>query len=148
MSTLIQNKRDLEDFSKQNSKFLSDNFIILAQKYYIYFILQKSCIEFSNLCEQQFNNLIIQILIHPNIGNKINHLFQQRFKEFEVKIVNKNHEFKMPGNYEISYNNNNLLNNNFNVRGDYTESNGQIVLNFNNQPNFYPNLSSKKSHKE
>ena len=172
MSTLIQNKRDLEDFSKQNSKFLSDNFIILAQKYYIYFILQKSCIEFSNLCEQQFNNLIIQILRHPNIGNKINHLFQQRFKEFEVKIVNKNHEFKMPGNYGISYNNNNFLDNN-NGRDDYTGNNGQIVVDFNNnnlksiqtedfsnpnfnkniiynannQPNFYPDLSSKISHK-
>ena len=107
MSTLIQNKRDLDDFVKYNSKFLSDNFIFLAQKYYIEFILKKSCIEFSSLLEQQLNLLISQILKHPNIGNKISYLFQQRFKEFEEKIVNKSPTYNMLGNNGISSNDNN-----------------------------------------
>lgn len=117
MATLNQNKRDLDDFSKYNTKFLFDNFTILAQKYYIEFILQKSCIEFSIIFEQQLNNLIVQILGYPNIGNKINNLFQQRFKEFEEKIINKSLAYpKNPG---------------MNGRDDYTESNGKIVMDFN-----------------
>jgi len=129
MATLNQNKRDLDDFSKYNTKFLFDNFTILAQKYYIEFILQKSCIEFSIIFEQQLNNLIVQILGHPNIGNKINNLFQQRFKEFEEKIINKSLAFNTPESKGIpNYQNNTGMNG----RDDYTESNGKIVMDFNN----------------
>ena len=130
MSTLIQNKRDLDDFSKQNTQYLSDNFGHLAQKYYIFNILQSSSIEFSNLIEQYLNNLIKQILNHPNIGNRINHLFQQRFKEFKEKIVDKNLISKME-NDEIS----NFANNDNKVangQDKYTEKNGKILIDFTN----------------
>ena len=177
MSTLIQNKRDLDDFVKYNSKFLSDNFMFLAQKYYIEFILQKSCIEFSILLEQQLNLLISQILKHPNITKKISYLFQQRFKEFEEKIVNKSLAFNMPGNNGISSNDNNYQKKtSTNGRDGYSESNGKIVYDFknsevqsiktenfsnlnsnfvnnnknlkiNNQPNFNQDMNSKKNIK-
>ena len=177
MPTLNQNKRDLDDFSKYNSKFLSDNFSILAQKYYIDFILQKSCNEFSILFEHQLNQLIVQILKHPNIGAKIDHLFQQRFKEFEEKIINKNFAFNKSESNGININNNNNNNNNImNGRDDYTESNGKIVIDFknsdiksiktdnfsnlnsnlvntnqnvksNNQPKFNQGMSQKQSNK-
>ena len=130
MSTLIQNKRDLDDFSKQNTQYLSDNFGLLAQKYYIFNILQSSSIEFSNLIEQYLNNLIKQILNHPKIGNRINHLFQQRFKEFKEKIVDKNLISKME-NDEIS----NFTNNDNKVangQDKYTEKNGKILFDFTN----------------
>ena len=175
MPTLNQNKRDLDDFSKYNSKFLSDNFSILAQKYYIDFILQKSCNEFTILFEHQLNQLIVQILKHPNIGAKIDHLFQQRFKEFEEKIINKNFAFNKSESNGININNNNN-NNIMNGRDDYTESNGKIVIDFknsdiksiktdnfsnlnsnlvntnqnvksNNQPKFNQGMSQKQSNK-
>ena len=174
MPTLNQNKRDLDDFSKYNSKFLSDNFSSLAQKYYIDFILQKSCNEFSILFEHQLNQLIVQILKHPNIGAKIDHLFQQRFKEFEEKIINKSLAFNKSESNGIKINNN--KNNIMNGRDDYTESNGKIVIDFknsdiksiktdnfsnlnsnlvntnlnvksNNQPKFNQGMSQKQSNK-
>ena len=174
MPTLNQNKRDLDDFSKYNSKFLSYNFSIRAQKYYIDFILQKSCNEFSILFEHQLNQLIVQILKHPNIGAKIDHLFQQRFKEFEEKIINKSLAFNKSESNGININNNN--NNIMNGRDDYTESNGKIVIDFknsdiksiktdnfsnlnsnlvntnqnvksNNQPKFNQGMSQKQSNK-
>jgi hypothetical protein len=80
ISTLIQNKRDLEDFNKHNSIFLTDNFSNLAQKYYVFFILQKSCLNVSELFERQLNNIVQEILENPNIKNKITSLFKTRFK--------------------------------------------------------------------
>ena len=50
-NTLIQNKRDLTDFNKQNTQFLSENFSNLAQKYYMFSILQKSSLELSGYFE-------------------------------------------------------------------------------------------------
>lgn len=88
-NTLIENKRDLEDFKIYIRKFFSDNLSNLAQKYYISYILQNTSKYFSNSFEQKCNDIVNEILNHPKIKKKISHLFQQRFKEFEVKILDK-----------------------------------------------------------
>jgi hypothetical protein len=136
ISTLIQNKRDLEDFNKHNSIFLTDNFSNLAQKYYVFFILQKSCLNVSELFERQLNNIVQKILENPNIKNKITSLFKTRFKEFEEKILNKSSLYKLPGNFTES--------NTFQGKNVNNNDNGEIVTDFSKRLN--NDLSSENTN--
>jgi len=69
-NTLIENKRDLEDFKIYIRKFFSDNLSNLAQKYYISYILQNTSKYFSNSFEQKCNDIVNEILNHPKIKKK------------------------------------------------------------------------------
>ncbi len=142
-NTLIQNKRDLTDFNKQNTQFLSDNFSNLAQKYYIFSILQKSSLELSEYFENELNNLVKKILNDPKIKNSITYLFKKRFKEFDEKI-SRGSKFNQSENAQESNNfnnSNNLIKSNSKSNG----SNGIIIKDFTNAKN--SELSSINSNK-
>lgn len=142
-NTLIQNKRDLTDFNKQNTQFLSENFSNLAQKYYIFSILQKSSLELSGYFENELNNLVKKILNDPKIKNSITYLFKKRFKEFNEKIL-RGPKFNQSENAQESNNfnnSNNLINSNSKSNG----SNGIIIKDFTNAKN--SELSSINSNK-
>ena len=142
-NTLIQNKRDLTDFNKQNTQFLSENFSNLAQKYYIFSILQKSSLELSECFENELNNLVKKILNDPKIKNSITYLFKKRFKEFDEKI-SRGSKFNQSENAQESNNfnnSNNLIKSNSKSNG----SNGIIIKDFTNAKN--SELSSINSNK-
>ena len=142
-NTLIQNKRDLTDFNKQNTQFLSENFSNLAQKYYIFSILQKSSLELSGYFENELNNLVKKILNDSEIKNSITYLFKKRFKDFDEKI-SRGPKFNQSENAQESNNfnnSNNLINSNSKSNG----SNGIITKDFTNAKN--SELSSINSNK-
>lgn len=119
----------------------------------IYLIFYKVVVQ-NFLIYLNLNDLVKQILNHPKIGNKINNLFQQRFREFKEKIVNKNLISKTQ-NDEISHftNNDNKV---INGQDKYTENNGKILFDFTNNEKISlktdnssnPNTNSVNSNNE
>ena len=138
-NTLIQNKRDSEDFDKQNTQFLSENFSNLAQKYYIFSILQKNSLELSGYFENELNNLVKKILDDRNVKNSITNIFKIRFKEFNEKILRRPIS-KKPENDEKSnkyYNNDiNLNKSNGIITKDFTEVKNSELSSLYSKSNF------------
>ena len=122
---------------------MSENFSNLAQKYYIFSILQKSSLELSGYFENELNNLVKKILNDSEIKNSITYLFKKRFKDFDEKI-SRGPKFNQSENAQESNNfnnSNNLINSNSKSNG----SNGIITKDFTNAKN--SELSSINSNK-
>ena len=127
----IENRKDLEDFKKYNKKYLFDCFSNLAQKYYISYILQNTSKNFSFSFEQELNKIVIDILNNPKIKKQISFLFQQRFKDFEKKILQKHFISNITEIDENQIYNNNQVNGNPDIyrKRENTKENISIIKN-------------------
>ena len=90
MSTLIENKRDAEDFIACNQQFFYDNFYCLAQKYFIGNFILNVCEPLTNTFENNFNQIVTQLLNQKEIKLNIDMCFLKKYQEFEVKLKSIN----------------------------------------------------------
>ena len=90
MSTLIENKRDADDFISCNKQFFYDNFYFLAQKYFIGNFITTVCEPLSKTFEDNFNQIVIQLLNQKEIRVNIDKCFWKKYLEFEEKLKGLN----------------------------------------------------------
>ena len=88
--TLMENKRDFNDFYLTNKKFLQDNLFFIAQKYYMFYIFHNTCENISNIFNESFDNIVHDLLNQSFCKEQISKLFLKRFNDFELKIAKKN----------------------------------------------------------
>ena len=120
--TLMQNKRNGDEFIACNKTFFYDNFYCLAQKYYIGNFITYSCESLTNLFEDSFNRLIGDLLNKDEIKILINNCFLKKYHEFEEKIKTQNNLLLIPNNLKAS-------------TQFYTNLNGSIDLSSNSTKN-------------
>ena len=120
--TLMQNKRNGDDFIASNKTFFYDKFYCLAQKYYIWNFITYSCESMTNLFEDSFNRIIRDFLNNDEIKNLINNCFLKKYHEFEEKIKTQNNLLLIPNNLKAS-------------TQFYTNLNGSIDLSSNSTKN-------------
>ena len=97
-STLIENKRGLDDFINANKKFLEDNLIHWAQKIYFDYILT-NVTQFSLNFQNDLDIIFNQLLKEDKIKKQISLLFAKRFQDLEKNISKINirlEKFKKP----------------------------------------------------
>ena len=109
----IGNKRTLKGFIKTNEIFFKKNFYYIAQKYIIYYFILFYCDDYFNEFQKQFND-IINNLINQDENSDINKFiadcFASKLKKFGEKMnINFGIEKYENNNLEISYNNNNII---------------------------------------
>ena len=83
--TLMQNKRNGDEFIACNKTFFYDNFYCLAQKYYIGNFITYSCESLTNLFEDSFNKITLNLLNKDEIKILIINCFLKKYHEFEEK---------------------------------------------------------------
>ena len=86
MSTLLENKRDADDFIACNKQFFKDNFYCLAQKHFIGNFITNACEPLSKSFEDNFNQIVSQLLNTKEIRVKIDKCFWTKYQEFEEKL--------------------------------------------------------------
>lgn len=90
MSTLIENKRDADDFIACNKQFFYDNFYFLAQRCFIGYFITNACEPLSKAFESNFNQIATQLLSQKEIRVNIDKCFWEKYKEFEEKLKGLN----------------------------------------------------------
>ena len=90
MSTLIENKRDADDFIACNKQFFYDNFYFLAQRCFIGYFITNACEPLSKAFESNFNQIATQLLSQKEIRVNIDKCFWKKYKEFEEKLKGLN----------------------------------------------------------
>jgi GTPase SAR1 family protein len=90
MSTLIENKRDADDFIACNKQFFYDNFYFLAQRCFIGYFITNACEPLSKAFESNFNQIATQLLSQKEIRVNIDKCFWEKYKEFEGKLKGLN----------------------------------------------------------
>lgn len=86
MSTLLENKRDVDDFIACNRQFFKDNFYCLAQKHFIGNFIINACEPLTKIFEDNFNQIVSQLLNLKEIRIKIDKCFWTKYLEFEGKL--------------------------------------------------------------
>ena len=86
MSTLLENKRDADDFIACNRQFFKDNFYCLAQKHFIGNFIINACEPLTKIFEDNFNQIVSQLLNLKEIRIKIDKCFWTKYLEFEGKL--------------------------------------------------------------
>ena len=76
----------MEDFRRTSANFLKDNFYCIAQKYYLSYIHQKITNNLSICFENHLNDLIVNVIQHNDMIEKINQCFLKKFADFEARI--------------------------------------------------------------
>ena len=90
MSTLIENKRDADDFIACNKQFFYDNFYFLAQRCFIGYFITNACEPLTKAFESNFNQIATQLLSQKEIRVNIDKCFWEKYKEFEEKLKGLN----------------------------------------------------------
>lgn len=90
MSTLIENKRDADDFIACNKQFFYDNFYFLAQRCFIGYFITNACEPLTKAFESNFNQIATQLLSQKEIRVNIDKCFWKKYKEFEEKLKGLN----------------------------------------------------------
>ena len=90
MSTLIENKRDADDFIACNKQFFYDNFYFLAQRCFIGYFITNACEPLTKAFESNFNQIATQLLSQKEIRVNIDKCFWEKYKEFEGKLKGLN----------------------------------------------------------
>ena len=99
MSTLIENKRDADDFIACNKQFFYDNFYYLAQKQFIGNVITTVCEPLSKTFESNFNQIAIQLLNQKEIRVNIDKCFWKKYQEFEEKLKGLNSKLPRANTY-------------------------------------------------
>ena len=102
MSTLIENKRDADDFIACNKQFFYDNFYCLAQKYFIGNFITNACEPLAKTFESNFNQIATQLLSQKEIRVNIDKCFWKKYQEFEEKLKGLNS--KLPSSKDSNSN--------------------------------------------
>ena len=102
MSTLIENKRDADDFIACNKQFFYDNFYCLAQKYFIGNFITNACEPLAKTFESNFNQIVTQVLNQKEIRVNIDRCFWKKYQEFEAKLKGLNS--KLPSSKDSNSN--------------------------------------------
>ena len=114
---LNKNKRNHKQFFEISSKFLKENFYYIAQKKYIYYIIENICQPLSKGFEEKLNQIISKLLKEDIIKQKIDNCFLNKFSKFEeringkdllkdINIFNPNHNINNGNDIKIEENNN------------------------------------------
>ena len=88
--TLIQNKRNLNDFIASNKKFLEDKFFGLSQIYYIGKFIEYSLEPLTKTFEDILNSSICNLIKEKEIKILIDKCYLQKYNEFEERIKSFN----------------------------------------------------------
>lgn len=143
----ISKKRNFDEFKATTEEFLKSNFYYIYQKYYMNFIINEICTQFTDSLVNKLNDKIEKELIEKDeIQRMINECFMQKYYELKSRISESqfNHDinnpsffkpyFEYPSISEIGHSesNNNVNNSNFNYNG---QINNVINLNDNNKIN-------------
>ena len=86
MSTLIENKRDADDFIACNKQFFYDNYFFLAQKHFIGNFIINVCEPLTKTFENNFNQIVMQLLNQKEVRVNIDKCFYKKYQEFEEKL--------------------------------------------------------------
>ena len=129
VSTLIQNKRNGDEFIMSSKDFLNNNFYCLAQKYYISNFIEKSSDSLTMTFENNFNNIVIELLNQNDIKKQIDECFLKKYQEFEEKMKNINTKITLnPNSFKDNKANSNSNNNNFQIISDFSINNSKNFL--------------------
>ena len=109
---ILKNSRNLDDIKKNIRKYLTDNYIYIFQKHYIYKIFFEKYRFFCEYFKKEFDILSEQIILNMNINNIL-------FEKFEKEVMNF-------FGINININNNANMNNNF---GNNSNDNKEKDLN-------------------
>ena len=160
---LNKNKRNHKQFFEISSKFLKENFYYIAQKKYIFYIIENICQPLSKGFEEKLNQIISKLLKEDIIKKKIDDCFLNKFSKFEERIngkdllskkinrINDNNSINNDNNIKVEENNNdenneidlpseteiNINKNNYNYMNNITNNNmyNNISNNMNNDIN-------------
>ena len=89
-STLIQNKKNADDFIAGSKEFLNNNFYGFAQKYYIGNFIIKLSEYITSIFEGIFNQNTKDLLNQNEIKILIDKCFLQKYQEFEKRVASLN----------------------------------------------------------
>ena len=84
---LIENKRDLDEFETSIESGLKENFIYLAQRYYISFIIENIYSSLIDSLIKMLNNSINEY-INEKKEKELRYLLEEKYSEFQNEIKN------------------------------------------------------------
>ena len=84
---LVENKRDLDEFEISIESGLKENFIYLAQRYYISFIIENIYPNLVDSLIKMLNNSINEY-IYEKKEKELRYLLEEKYSEFQNEIKN------------------------------------------------------------